>query len=322
MKTADEFYQDIEPLIQNGWYSAAIDALEQLMKIKPDFGRGYYELGTLHYKHGDKGKVLECYKKCHELDPRNVDYLKSLADFYHAGLEQVESALGVYEKIIDIDDTDVDSLFIAANLNVVLHEFDKAGMYYQKVLEVQPWHTEAADYLEKIKAHQASLAETLTPEKLYQKSQTASGAGDIPTAISILERLVLQYPDYAIAHNDLGVYYQKIGEIGKAEQSYSAALRLEPFNNTFEKNYADFQFAIIGNVNEALKHYLNVLKRNPEDTEVLMAAGHVCTGIDRHEDAQLFFRRVLEIEPWSLETSENLEELQREMTQKRAAGLN
>jgi tetratricopeptide (TPR) repeat protein len=322
MKTVDEYYQDIEPLIQNGWYAAAILALEQLLQAKPDFARGYHELGTLQSKYGDKNKALECYQKCIDLDPHNIGYLKSLADFYHAGLEQVEAALGVYEKIFELDAADVDCLFIAANLNVVLHHFDRARMYYQKVLEIEPWHAEASEYLNKIKAHQASKFRPLTPDELYQQSQAAGNDGDVGAAIAALEQLVGQQPDHAIAHNDLGVYYQKAGEPGKARSHFATALELEPMNITFEKNFADFQFAVVGDVEVALRHYLNVLKRYPEDTEVLMAAGQVCRALGKPDDAELFFRRVLEIEPWSREASECLDQLNGDNVDRRAAGLN
>jgi tetratricopeptide (TPR) repeat protein len=256
------------------------------------------------------------------LDPHNIGYLKSLADFYHAGLEQVEAALEVYEKIFELDATDVDCIFIAANLNVVLHNFDRAQMYYQKVLEIEPWHAEASEYLNKIKTHQASKFQPLTPDELYEQSQQAGSTGDVGTAISTLEQLVAQQPDHAIAHNDLGVYYQKTGELDKVGSHYTTALELEPMNITFEKNLADFQFAVVGDVTVALRHYLNVLKRYPEDTEVLMAAGHVCRTLDQPQDAELFFKRVLEIEPWNREASESLDKLNGERINKRVAELN
>ena len=66
MKPAEEYHQVIEPLIEDGDYQAAIGALDQLLTANPDFAGGYYELGTIHYKYGDKDKVLECYLKAIE----------------------------------------------------------------------------------------------------------------------------------------------------------------------------------------------------------------------------------------------------------------
>ena len=321
MKTEDEYYQDIEPIIQNGWYTAAIHALEQLLQVKPNFARGYYELGTLYYKHDDREKVLECYKKCHELDPQNIGYLKSLADFYHVELEQIEPALGFYKKIIDAGTSDAEILFIAANLCVALHNFEDAMKYYQKVLEIEPWHSEAFEYLEKIKRHQDSDAQALSPEELYQKSQEAGATDNLGTAVSILNKLIGRYPDHAVAHNDLGVYYQRLGNLEKAFQHLRHAVQIEPNNSTFEKNLADFYYVVKGDVGEALRIYLNVLKRNPDDVEVLTAAGHISKSVNRLQNAEMFFNRVLELEPWNSEASDYLAKLRDDRGSKAATGL-
>jgi tetratricopeptide (TPR) repeat protein len=320
MKTAEEYYRDIEPLIENGWYQAAISAFEQLLQTHPDFSRGHYELGTMHYKSGAREKVLECYKRAVGYDPDNIDYLKSLADFYHVELEQIEPALGVYKKIIEKGADDAETLFIAANLCVAQHQFEDAVNYYQKVLEIEPWHSEAFEYLEKIKNHQAAAAQVVSPEELYQKSQEAGAASNDESAVSILEQLVGQYPDYAVAHNDLGVYYQRLGNEEKAFHHFRQAVHVEPHNNTFGKNLADFLYAVKGEVVEALKIYLNVLKRDPDDTEVLIAAGYISKSVNNLRNAEIFFNRVLEIEPWNLEASENLEKLRQDSGGETAAG--
>jgi tetratricopeptide (TPR) repeat protein len=321
MKTAEEYYRDIIPLMENKWYQAAISAFEQLLQTHPAFARGHYELGTLHYSFGTKAKVQECYQKAIENDPDNIGYLKSLADFYHAELEQIEPALKVYKTIIDKGTDDAETLFIAANLCVALNDFENAALYYQKVLEVQPWHSEAFEYLEKIKKHQTVQAQAVSPEELYQKSQEAGSLDNIETAVSILEKLVGQYPDHAVAHNDLAVYYQKLGKVEQSLYHFKLAVQYEPRNFTFKKNLADFYFVIQGDVVEALKIYLNVLEFDPEDIEVLMAAGQISAAVNDSERARAFFNRVLEIEPWNLDASNHLQQLRQNTRGTSAAGF-
>lgn len=321
MKTVEEYYRDIEPLIENGWHQAAISAFEQLLQTHPAFARGHYELGTLHYEIGAKERVLECYNKAVECEPDNIEYLKSLAGFYHAEMDQIEPALSVYKKIIDRNAEDAETLFIAANLSVALHNFEDAVNYYSKVLEIEPWHSEAFEYLEKIKSHQTMEAQGFSPEDLYQKSQEAGAAGKVESAVSILKQIVGQIPDTAVAHNDLGVYYQKLGKDEQSLLHFKQAVRFEPSNNTFKKNLADFYYVVKGNVVDALKIYLNVLEIDPEDTEVLMAAGHISMSVNKLKNAKAFFNHVLEVEPWNLEASEALEKIPEDWTGKTAAGF-
>jgi tetratricopeptide (TPR) repeat protein len=321
MKTVEEYYQDIQPLIENEWYQSAICAYEQLLQTFPTFAKAHYDLGTLHYKCGDKDKAIECYHKAAEYDPDNIDYLKSLADYYHAELEQIEPALDVYKRIIEKGAADAETLFIAANLCVALHNFEDAATYYQKVLEIEPWHSEAFEFLEKIKSRQTMEVQAFSPEELYQKSQEAGATGNVESALAILEQLVERYPEYALARNDLGVYHQKLGNNNQAGNHYKKAVQLEPYNSTFKKNLADFCFIVQGDVTEALKIYLDVLKSEPDDIEVLLAAGHISTAVNRPQNAEIFYSRVLEIEPWNLAASENLNRLNKELRRANSAGL-
>lgn len=320
MKTAEEYYRDIQPLIENGWYQAAISAFEQLLQTHPTFALGHYEIGTLYYKTGVKEKALDCYKKAVECDPDNIDCLKSLADYYHAELEQIEPALRVYKTIIEKGTDDAETLFIAANLCVALHNFEDAMDYYQKVLEIEPWHSEAFEFLEKVKTHLANETQIASPEELYQQSQEAGANGNNESALSLLGQIVDRYPDYAMAHNDLGVYHQKLGDVDQALNHFQKAVRLEPYNSTFKKNLADFLYVVQGDVTEALKIYLEVLKSDPEDIEVLLAAGHISRAVKRPQNAEIFYSRVLEIEPWNPEASEKLEILRDDLRGTSAAG--
>ncbi|UCF92983.1 MAG: tetratricopeptide repeat protein [Desulfobacterales bacterium] len=321
MKSAEEYYEDIQPLLANGWHEAAICALEQLRQTHPTFAPACGDLGTLYYKAGHKDKALECYKRAAEYDPENIGFLKCLADFYHAELEQVEEALAVYKQIIGKGAKDADTLFIAANLSVVLHNFEDAADYYQQVLEIEPWHAEAFEYLDKIRSQHPAEGETSAPEELYRQSKEMGAGGDLEGAVSKLAEVIQLYPEFAPAHNDLGVYHQKTGNDEEALKHLQRAVRLEPYNNTFAKNLADFYFLVKGQVTDALEIYLDVLKRNPEDVEVLMAAGHICEAVNRFEDAKLFYSRVIDIEPWRLEASESLEGLQERLKRQDGAGL-
>ena len=84
---------------------------------------------------------------------------------------------------------------------------------------------------------------------------------------------------------------------------------LDPINTTFKKNLADHLCYVNGEIGEALEIYLRLLKEDPEDIEVLTAAGDVCRSIDRPADAELFYNRVIEIEPWNSDASDKLDAL-------------
>lgn len=83
------------------------------------------------------------------------------------------------------------------------------------------------------------------------------------------------YPSFATAHNDLGVLYLRTGNSTLALAHYEKAARLQPDSILFKKNLADFYAVELGWYDDAVDMYLDILKRNPRDTEALIALGHL-----------------------------------------------
>ena len=134
-------------------------------------------------------------------------------------------------------------------------------------------------------------------EKAYTESQLLINSGRHNEAIIELEKLLESYPDFSLAHNDLGVLHFNNGNEEKALKHYQQAANLEPQNITFRKNLADFYYIAQNRVEEALRIYLEILSSNPYDIETMLAMGSICVSIKKYDDAETFFNRVLDIEP-------------------------
>ncbi|MCF8120642.1 MAG: tetratricopeptide repeat protein [Deltaproteobacteria bacterium] len=147
------------------------------------------------------------------------------------------------------------------------------------------------------------------PEELYKEVRRLIDSGSKREAIGGMRMLLSMYPDYALAHNDLGVLYFSRGEKEKALHHYEQAAGLEPENATYQKNLADFYCVEMGDLEEALKIYLKVLEANPTDIEALFALGNVCISLENMEDSKVFYNGVLELEPWNVEAQKKLDEI-------------
>jgi FkbM family methyltransferase len=133
--------------------------------------------------------------------------------------------------------------------------------------------------------------------EIYRLAQSQSENQDNAQAIATLETLLEKYPEFALAHNDLGVHYFNQGKTDVSLAHYRAAVRLEPQNSVFQKNLADFYYFINQDIQPALAIYVDLLEKNPEDQEVLLALGQICMQQEKQDDAAVFFQRVLELEP-------------------------
>lgn len=160
-------------------------------------------------------------------------------------------------------------------------------------------------------AMQQNNSEFISPDEIYQCLQTIINNGNSNVAIWILQKLVESYPDYAIAHNDLGVLNYNRGDKEAALTHYEKAAQLQPENKTFQKNLADFYYVVQARMEDAMRIYVRILENDPQDTEVLLITGHMCVSLRQFEDARTFYERVLEIEPWNMDARENLDKLDR-----------
>ncbi len=62
----------------------------------------------------------------------------------------------------------------------------------------------------------------------YDKAIAMSKAGDHKGAITELEKILTEHPTFLLAWNEMGVQYLKLGDVAKAEASFTEALKIEP----------------------------------------------------------------------------------------------
>jgi radical SAM superfamily enzyme YgiQ (UPF0313 family)/tetratricopeptide (TPR) repeat protein/glycosyltransferase involved in cell wall biosynthesis len=121
--------------------------------------------------------------------------------------------------------------------------------------------------------------------------------GKFEEAIYALEKLLDSYPDYGLAHNDLGVLYYNKGDKEKALLHYEKAVSLNPGNPTFLKNLADFYYVELKRIDEATGLYEKILSVRPQDVETLLILGNIRVESRKFQDARSYYLRALEIDP-------------------------
>ena len=67
-----------------------------------------------------------------------------------------------------------------------------------------------------------------TVDQLYDEAIALQQAGNLDEAVAKLESLVVDQPDYALAHAALGVFYGKLGRQDEAIEHSRRVCELEP----------------------------------------------------------------------------------------------
>ena len=311
MTTCNDKYDEIQEMLAQERHDEAMSALERLLTENDDHAPAHYDLGNLCYASGLMDQALAHYEKTVALSPENPIYLKNLADLLYSERKNVDRALTLYDQILSFRPEDIQTLMITGHLCVSLERFDDALGYYNRILDIEPWNGEAQEFVDRIEAQGTDSNSGAGPEAVYQHCQELVNRGQAEQAVAGLESLTIDHPEFAMAHNDLGVLYYQRGDKAKCVHSYQKAVSIDPENATFKKNLADFYLAEQGDVERALEIYLSVLKENPEDIDALMVAGHICVELGKIDSAGTFYDRVLDVEPWNLEARERQEQLER-----------
>jgi tetratricopeptide (TPR) repeat protein len=309
IKSAEAKYREIQPLITSGPADSAIYALEELLTVYPEFALAHNDLGVLYYRQGDKTAAQLHYEHAARFQPENMTFQKNLADFYFVELNRIQQAMDIYAKVLEVNPEDVETLLTAGHISVALQRFDDARDIYNRVLEIEPWNADARQFLEALDDHKTEAVSVKSAREMYQDIEPLINDGQSKDAIEGLQTLIASYPDFALAHNNLGVLYYYQGQKETAQSHYERAAQLQPDNMTFQKNLADFYFVECNRVQDAMDIYVRILETNPEDVETLMTAGHISAALRRFGDARMIYERVLEIEPWNADARQSLENI-------------
>jgi tetratricopeptide (TPR) repeat protein len=310
-KEVQEAYRNIQPLLHEGQPDLAINAISELMKKYPDFAEAHNDLGVLYYETGEKEKAFLHYEKANSLNPDNVTFQKNIADYYLVEIGDIEKSLSIYTRILAENPSDVETLLAIGQVCLSISKFEDAAVFFNKVLDLEPWNDTAWKVLKSIpQSNPESLADMTTSlESLTQSVKACLTSGNQEEAIDLLNRIISLFPDHALAYNDLGVIHFQQGNKTKSLYYYQKAAQLEPDNPAFQKNLADLYLVELDEVEEALKIYLQVLRKDPSDLETLFALGHICIQLEKFQDARVFYNRILAIEPWNLSAQECLDSL-------------
>jgi tetratricopeptide (TPR) repeat protein len=152
-------------------------------------------------------------------------------------------------------------------------------------------------------------------EASYLQIQALLDSGSEQQARQALVSHLERYPQHALAHNDLASLLYRAGDLDAALSYYRSAVQLAPEESTFHKNLADLCFVEAGLVDEAIGIYLKLLDRSPRDTETLLNLGIICATVGQPTEAEAFYQRALEIEPWNQTVRQRITDLRQSLAE-------
>jgi|GEM_PF-2003859 len=305
--SAEESYARIEKLVAGGADREAAAELERHLERYPRHAVAHNDLAALSYRFGDTDRALAHYRKAVQFGPEEPLFQKNLADLcFVAG--QVDEAINIYLKLHERSPRDTETLL---NLGIICESVgqpDEAESFYQRALEVEPANQAVRQRVTDLRLRMTAPEEA-SAEELYQEAQGMVARGDFGAASVKLEEILERFPDFPLAHNDLAVIRYQDGAKDAARFHYERAAALAPENSTFRKNLADYYFVEGYDVDGAISIYLDLLQRDPGNVETLMSLGKICAILGRPQEAEAFYGKVTQLEPYNQDARECLNTL-------------
>lgn len=238
-------------LLETRQFDSARVHLELILSANGRHSRALNDLGATHLIGGDIKKAVDLFHKAIACDNRNYDAVENLVRVLvrlnmsgHAAsvMSDLTKALPEDTRLraiaeiygIDVTGTGTADAIVPATGKMEMRHL------YDAVVKIAGLRNEGK-YDEALRELEPLLAARDEDADLhYLRSQVLNARGDTDQAAAELEKTIGLDGRYSKAHNDLGCYHAGRGENGKAFDSFTAAISLDPANHGATANLITF----------------------------------------------------------------------------------
>jgi tetratricopeptide (TPR) repeat protein len=289
----------------------ALKVLDQLAADEKTFGLAAVRRALIFYGNGEKAQAQSTVEDALQRDPKNVAALLLKAQFLV--LEQkVDEALKAAQAAVTADPNAVPAHFAVGRIQAARGSIDGAIAAYTEVLKLSPrlfaaqlelarLHLAAGRVQDAARfADEAIRMQPENPEALLVRARTELASGDAASAEETLKGLAAKYPGAAIVHAQIGTLHAARNNATAARAAYTHSLELDEFN----------QEALMGlllldarekNLPAAQKRIETRLAKRPDSPAILLTAAQTYGAIGDLSKAESTLRRVIEIQPSSIQ---------------------
>ncbi|WP_460430733.1 tetratricopeptide repeat protein [Aquaspirillum soli] len=259
-----------------------LERTNELAQAYPQHSFPYEFMGLAYEMLGEIGQAIETLQKAAYLAPQDPEIQTNLGNLVMktGDLAEAESH---YKKAIRIKP----SLFQAHNsLGLLLSyrsDFEMAEKHFKKALQIKPNYISAM----------INLGECLRLQKKYHEAE------------DITQKAINLEPNVAESYHNLGHILQAQGRNEEAELFYKKSLSISPNLIESHCNMAAI-FNAKGNYQLGFHHAKEAISLNPEYIDAYNNLGIALKGLNNLDEAQSIFEHILEKNPGSDVTLNNI----------------
>jgi tetratricopeptide (TPR) repeat protein len=156
--------------------------------------------------------------------------------------------------------------------------------------------TKAANINKKSLADEAEPVEQnqLSAEEWFERAFAFQENKNFDEAIRCYQEAIRLNPDYAAAHNNLGVLLKDLKRYDEAEVNYRKAIELNP---SLPEAYSNLGILLknLKRYEEAEVNYRKAIEVNPDYATAYYGLGYLLNNLKRYEEAEVNYRKAIEL---------------------------
>ena len=279
-----------------GRYTLAIESLENALHLQPTFVTGLLNLGGIYTKLGQNERATNYLYKARELNPNNSGIRRRLGEVYLTN-SQYAQATQEFAAALRLFPKDATLLYYLGQSLEGELRYEEALQSLQRATLVDIGFTDAFYRL-------GILARKLGREGLARKAleqfkhlrSIGTGKIEVHKQVERLRAAILNAPEEAQHHYNLGLLFVRNGYFAEAESKFDRAISLQSGNpkwlNTLARDLAELKQPGV-----ALRYVEAALEQDTTYVPALLTAGQVSGQLERYEQAVAYFEQVVSIRP-------------------------
>lgn len=301
IQLTQDFPKDAEAFFMSGFVyrnqgnsEKAVMCWERCVELDSNHTKAYHGMGEVALDKGEYEKAVELWQRVLEIDPKLPGVYNSLASALMC-MGKAEEAVKAFQKDIEISGQSVHSQFMLGKQYQLLKEYEKAGKCYETVIKMAPGYTQAYHGLATVcamlgeKEKSKGFMETfrnLKDEEMKVLKEQDSASDDLAS----VRQTVAQ------AHTDVGQLYYLRRSSAKAEKQLQRAVTLDAEQPGCRILLAEL-YQQDGRVIQALQLHEQLAMIEPHNTVHHSNVGILSLQLQRNDDAEKAFRKVIELDP-------------------------
>ncbi len=313
---------------------AAIALLEKRVTQTPS-PADYNKLGIFYYEKKEPEKAIQAFEKALHIAPyhkaarRNLHQLLRAKTFKALATKDFETATTTFERVIRMDPLDASTYQLMGNGYAHAGQFETAIGYYQKAVDINPVDTLTKHYLAKcynnygvalrnrdewdaaIDAYRNALrlmptlniARKNLGDVFTRKASAHNEAGELDEAVNAYLELKKLYPNETHIRNLLGELYLKKGDYAEALSEFQYVYNITPnadhalHNLIAAYHHYARSLSETGAYTTAIQLLEKALRLAPTDANLRLSLANAYQGVGDYERATVELSRVLAQEP-------------------------